>query len=169
MTLQELFKYIGQNPDFILFYLLIIPVTALLCGILGKGEGHLSPWKYLYAFLIYVISIPGIFAVALNIYFFLFQRGDVMQTDVYVQILPIFILLLTIWLIRRNVNLKAIPGFKTLSGLWLMMFASMTFMFLLDRTQIMIFSYLPFPYLLLTFVVLFGIIYLGWKRFTQAE
>lgn len=169
MTLKELFTYIGQNPNFILFYFLIIPVTALLCGILGRGEGHLSPWKYLYAFLIYFVSIPGIFAVALNIYFFLFQRGDVMQTDVFMQILPIVVLLLTIWLIRRNVDLNLIPGFKTLAGLWLMMFASMTLMFLLDRTHIIVFSYLPFQYLLLIFAVLFGVIYFGWRRFTAAK
>lgn len=167
MTLKELFTHIGENPNFMLFYFLIIPVTALLSGILGKGEGHLSPWKYLYAFLIYLVSIPGIFAVTLNIYFFLFQRGDVMQTDVYLQILPIFILLLTIWLIRRNVDLNLIPGFKTIAGLWLMMFASMSLMFLLDRTHIYVFSYLPFQYLFLVFVILFGVIYLGWKRFTS--
>jgi hypothetical protein len=38
MTLKELFAYIDQNSNFILFYFLIIPVTALLCGILGKGK-----------------------------------------------------------------------------------------------------------------------------------
>lgn len=167
MTLKELFTYIGQNPDFILFYFLAIPLTALLCGIIGKGEGHLSPWKYVYAFLIYFISIPGIFAVALNIYFFLFQRGDVMQTDVYLQILPIIVLFITIWLIRRNVDLNLIPGFKTLSGLWLMMFAAMTLMFILDKTQIYVISYLPFQYLILIFLVLFGAMYLGWRRFSS--
>lgn len=166
MTLKELFIYIGQHPDFILFYFLAIPLTALLAGIIGKNEGNLSPWKYLYAFLIYFVSIPGIFAVAINIYFFLFQRGDIMQADVYMQILPILVLLVTILLIRRNVDLKQIPGFKTLSGLWLMMFASMTLMFLLDKTRIYVFSYLPFQYLLLVFLVLFAVIYLGWRRFS---
>lgn len=169
MTLKELFAYIGQEPSFILFYFLIIPVTALLVGILGKGEGHLNPWKYLYAVLIYFVSIPGIFAVALNIYFFLFQRGDILQTDVYLQILPIFVLLLTTWLIRRNVDLNLVPGFKTLAGLWLMMLASMSLMFLLDRTQLVVFSYLPFQYLLLVFVGLFGVIYFGWRRFTSVK
>lgn len=169
MTLQQLFQYIGQNPNFLLFYFLAIPLSALLFGIIGKGEGQLSPWKYAYAFLIYCVSIPGIFAVALNVYFFLFQRGDIMKTDVYMQILPILIMFFTIWLIRRNVSLKAIPGFETLSGLWLMMFASMFLMFLLDKTHIYVFSYLPFQYLLLVFVVLFGLIYFGWRKFTAAK
>lgn len=167
MTLQELFQRIGQNPDFLFFYFIMIPLTALLISIFGKNEGHLSPWKYVYSALIYLVSIPGIFAVALNIYFFLFQKGDVMQTDVYMQILPILVLVVTIWLIRRNVDLKLIPGFDTLSGLWMMLFATMTLMFFLDRTRIMVFTYLPFQYLLGIFAGLFILIYLGWRRFTR--
>ena len=165
MTLQELFDKIGQNPDFLLFYFMVIPVTTLLAGILGKGEGHISPWKYLYAVLIYLVSIPGIFAVALNIYFFLFQRRDLMQTDVYLQILPVFVLVITIFLIRRNVDLALVPGFDKLSGLWMMLFATFSFMWFIDRTRIMIFSYMPFQYVIGFFLLMFGIIYLGWRKF----
>lgn len=165
MTLQELFDKIGQNPDFLLFYFMVIPVTTLLAGILGKGEGHLSPWKYLYAVLIYLVSIPGIFAVALNIYFFLFQRRDLMQTDVYLQILPVLVMVITIFLIRRNVDLALVPGFDKLSGLWMMLFATFSFMWFIDRTRIMIFSYMPFQYVIGFFLLMFGIIYLGWRKF----
>ena len=165
MTLQELFDKIGQNPDFLLFYFMVIPFTTLLAGILGKGEGHISPWKYLYAVLIYLVSIPGIFAVALNIYFFLFQRRDLMQTDVYLQILPVLVMVITIFLIRRNVDLALVPGFDKLSGLWMMLFATFSFMWFIDRTRIMIFSYMPFQYVIGFFLLMFGIIYLGWRKF----
>lgn len=165
MTLAELFDKIGQNPNFVIFYFLIIPITAFLAGFLGKNEGHLSPWKYLYSALIYLVSVPGIFAVALNIYFFLFQRGDVMQSDVYLQILPIIVMLVTIVLIRKNVSLDAIPGFDKISGLWFMLFATMFLMWLLEKIHIVVFSYLPFQYLLGVFVVLFALIYLGWRKF----
>jgi drug/metabolite transporter (DMT)-like permease len=104
MTLQQLFQRIGENPNFILFYFLIIPIAAVIAGVLGKGEGHLSPWKYLYASLIFLVSIPGIFAVVLNAYLFLFQRGDIMQTDIYIQVLPIIVMVVTIFFIRRNVG-----------------------------------------------------------------
>ena len=167
MTLRELFQHIGENPNFILFYFLIIPVSAVAAGVLGKGEGHLSPWKYLYATLIYLVSVPGIFAVALNAYFFLFQRGDVMQTDVYLQILPIIVMVVTIFLIRRNVDLSLIPGFDKISGLWFMLFATMFLMWLLEKIHIVVFSYLPFQYLLGIFVILFALIYLGWQKFVR--
>ena len=164
MTLQQLFQRIGENPNFLLFYFLIIPIAAIIAGILGKGKGHLSPWKYLYASLIYLVSIPGIFAVALNVYFFLFQRGDVMQTDVYLQVLPIIIMFLTIYVIRKNVNLSLIPGFDKISDLWFMLFATMFLMWLLEKIRIVVFSYLPFQYLFGIFAILFALIYLGWKK-----
>ncbi|WP_337040349.1 hypothetical protein [Emticicia sp. 17c] len=165
MTLQQLFQRIGENPSFLLFYFLIIPVAAIIAGVLGKGEGHLSPWKYLYAVLIYLVSAPGVFAVVLNIYFFLFQRGDIMQTDVYLQILPIVVMLVTIFIIRRNVDLALIPGFDKISGLWFMLFATVALMWLLEKIHIVVFSYLPFQYLLGIFVILFTLIYVGWRRF----
>lgn len=165
MTLQQLFERIGENPGFLLFYFLIIPVAAIIAGFLGKGEGHLFPWKYLYAVLIYLVSAPGIFAVALNIYFFLFQRGDVMQTNVYTQILPVVVMLVTIFIIRKNVDLSLIPGFDKISGLWFMLFATMFLMWFIEKIRIVVFSYMPFQYLLGIFVVLFILIYIGWRRF----
>ena len=164
MTLQQLFQRIGENPNFLLFYFLIIPIAAVIAGVLGKGEGHLSPWKYLYATLIYLVCVPGIFAVTLNVYFFLFERGDVMQTDIYIQILPVVIMLLTIFVIRRNVDLSILPGFDKISGLWFMLFATMFLMWLLEKIRIVVFSYLPFQYLIGIFTILFALIYLGWKK-----
>jgi hypothetical protein len=164
MTLQQLFQRIGDNPNFILFYFLIIPIAAIIAGVLGSGEGHLSPWKYLYASLIYLVSIPGIFAVALNAYFFLFQRGDIMQTDIYIQVLPLIVMLVTIFVIRRNVDLSLIPGFDKISGLWFFLFATMFLMWMLEKVRFVVFSYLPFQYLLGIFAILFTLIYLGWKK-----
>jgi hypothetical protein len=164
MTLQQLFQHIGENPNFILFYFLIIPIAAIIAGVLGKGEGHLSPWKYLYASLIFLVSIPGIFAVALNAYFFLFQRGNIMQTDIYIQVLPIIVMIVTIFVIRRNVDLSLIPGFDKISGLWFFLFATMFLMWMLEKVHFVVFSYLPFQYLLGIFAILFTLIYFGWKK-----
>jgi len=36
MTLQQLFQRIGENPNFLLFYFLIIPIAAIIAGVLGK-------------------------------------------------------------------------------------------------------------------------------------
>ena len=136
-----------------------------MAGIMGRNEGHLAPWKYLYAMLVYLACIPGIFAVALNVYLFLFERRSIFEFDVYTQILPFFVMLLTLWLIRRNVAFDYIPGFGKISGLVLMIFATISVMWIVDRTRIVVFSYLRFEYVLVLFLGLLGLMMLGWRRF----
>lgn len=164
MTLADFFQKIADNPAYIIFYFTIIPVTALLAGWLGKGEGHISPWKYLYSTLIYMVSVPGIFAVTLSIYFFLFERRSIMQTDVFVQILPIVSMIATLLIIRRNVRLEYIPGFDKLSGLIMMITSTLAIMWFVDRTRIIAFTYIPFQYVILIFIGLLVAIRIGWKR-----
>ncbi|WP_310555006.1 hypothetical protein [Flavobacterium sp.] len=167
MTLKELFLSVGENQNYTIAFFTIIPICAFLVGIIGGQKDHLSPWKYIYTILIYLISIPGIFAVGLTIYFFLFQRGDIMQTNLLLQILPIVSMIVTIAIMRNNVNLDYVPGFDKISGLWLMLFATMFFMWFLEKIHIVVFSYLPFQYLLGIFALLFFVIYFGWRKFVR--
>jgi hypothetical protein len=169
MTLQEFFYFLGQSPSYILTYFSAIPLIALLANFMGKGEGHLSPWRFLYAALIYAVCIPGIFAFALNIYLFLFERRSVMESDVFSQILPIFSMIGTLLIIRQNAPFDAIPGFDKLSGLIMMISATFAFMWFLDRTHIYVVSYLPFWQVALIFLALFLIVRYGWSRFISGS
>ena len=164
MTLQELIDVLSANPVYVLFYFLIIPFAAFLAGILGKNEGHLVPWNYMYSALIYLVSIPGIFVFMLNIYLFLFESRSIMETDLFTQVLPIASMILTLWLIKRNVDLDIIPGFDKLSGLITMISAILAIMWIVDRTRILVFSYIRIEIVLLIFVVLLILVRFGWKR-----
>ena len=165
MTLQDFFHFLGQNPSYILAYFGAIPLIALLTNFMGQGEGDLSPWRYLYAILIYGVCIPGIFAFALNIYLFLFERRSVMESDIFSQILPIFSMIGTLLIIRQNAPFASIPGFDKLSGLMMMISATFAFMWFLDRTHIYVVSYLPFWQVILIFIGLFLVVRFGWSRF----
>lgn len=164
MTLQQFFDLISENPSFILFYFIALPLTAYLSSIFGKGEGHLTPWKQLYCVLVFAAAIPGIFAVILNIYLFLFEQQPVMQTNIYTQILPMIIMLLTLWLIRKNVPFELIPGFDRLSGLLMIVLAVLAVMWLLDRLHIIAFTYMPFHYVLILLVAAFVAVRFGAKK-----
>ena len=164
MTLQEFFDVCSNHPEFIGFFFIALPLTAFLAGIFGKGEGHLSPWKYLYSFLVYCATIPGIFAIIFNIYLFLFERQSIMQSNIYTQILPILIMIFTLWLIKRNVPFEYVPGFNKLSGLIMVVFTILTFMWLLDRTHILAVTFLPFHYVILLLIFLFIVARLGLKK-----
>lgn len=165
MTLREFFDYLSDNPAVVLAFFLLIPFTALLAGILGKGEGHLSPWKYLYSALIYLVCVPGIFAAALAVYLFLFERGgSIYNVNLLTQALPVVSMLLTLGIIRRNVAFTSIPGFGKLSGLMMTIMTIFVLMYLLDRLHLVAWVNVPVQYLVLIVAGLLLLFRFGLKR-----
>ena len=164
MTLGDFLSYLNNHPVYIIAYLIILPFAAFLAGVMGRGEGHLPPWKYLYSVIVYLVCIPGIFAIALNVYQFVFERGSIMNMQLNTQLLPVFSMVATLLIIRRNVDFAYIPGFDRLSGLLWMIMALLVIMWAIDKTRIIVFSYIPIQYLLVIFIALLMIIRLGWSR-----
>ena len=158
MTLKQFFDFLSSNPSFILFYAIAVPLSALLTGFFSKGEGHLSPWKYLYSFLIYFVCVPGIFAFMFNIYLFLFERQSVWDLNIYTQILPVIVMVVTLLIIKKFVSLDDI------SGLIIMITAILMIMWFLDKTRIYVFSYMPFSQVILIIVGLLIAIRFAWRR-----
>ena len=164
MTLAEFFDWIGERPGLILTYFILIPLIALLAGVFSKGQGHLSPWKYLYSALIYLVSIPGIFAVTLSVYLFLFERRSIMDTNMYTQVLPIFSMIATILIIKKQVSLDQVPGFDKLSGLIIIISSLICLMWIIDKTHIYSITFMPFYVVILILIAGFFVIRLGLRR-----
>ena len=97
MTLGEFLQQFSQHHELIVFYAIATPLTAVLASVFSKGQGHLSPWKYLYSFLIYLSALPGIFAITLNVYLIGFEGRSLLETDLYTQILPMVVMAVTIF------------------------------------------------------------------------
>ena len=169
MTLKQFFELLAMNPEVLIFFFLACPLTALLASWLGRGEGHLTPWKYMYSALVYLICIPGIFAVTLNVYLFLFERQSIFDADLWTQILPIFSMIATLMLIKKNVSYDDVPGFGKIHGLMLMIAAIILFMWMIDRTHIIAITIIPFQQVILAFLVLLGVAMLGWWKFSSGK
>lgn len=151
MTLGEFLNVCDQSGSIILFYFTAIPLVAALAWGFGRGEGHLSPWKYLYTALIYLACVPGIFAVTLNVYLFFFERTSILNANLYTQILPILSMLVTLWIIRRNVDFDDIPGFNKIGSLFLLLILLFAFLWVLEKTQLFVISFMPFHFFILLF------------------
>ncbi len=164
MTLGEFFNMCGENPALLLGFFLLIPLVALLALLFSNGQGHLSPWKYLYSILIYLVAIPGIFAVTLSVYLFLFERRSIMDTNVYTQILPIVSMMATFILIRKQVDLDLVPGFDRLSGLVTILSVLIILMWIIDKTHIYSITFMPFYVVVLILVIGFLLVRMGLKR-----
>ncbi len=167
MTLQEFFDHISANPAIILIFFVAIPVTAFIANLLGRGEGHLSPWKYLYSVLVYLSTIPGMFSILLCIYLFLFERQPILQTNIYTQVLPVIVMGTTLLIIKLNVPFDLIPGFDKLSALLLITFTIIGFMWILDRTHIIAITIIPFHYVLIMLGVAILIVMYGLKEIAK--
>lgn len=168
MTLADLFDKVSEEPFYIILFFAMIPITALLTGWISKEEGWNNPWKYIYSALLYLVCVPGIFAVSLGVYLFLFERRSIFETNVLMEIMPIISMVATILIVRKNVDISYIPGFDKLSGLIMMISAALAIMWFIDRTRIIVFSYLPIQYLLLIFIGLMLFIRIGWSRLTKS-
>lgn len=164
MTIGQCFNAIGENPNMILFYFIAVPIVAFLAGIFGKGEGHEAPWNYLYSAMIYLVTIPGIFAVTLNAYLFLFERQSIFNASIYTQVLPIASMVLTLFIIRRNVDFGDVPGFDKISGLIMILFALIAIMWVLEKTHIFAITFLPAQWFLIGFLIVLVAIRLGWSK-----
>jgi len=164
MTLGQFFEALTANPGIILFYFIAVPLTAFLAFIFGRKEGARTPWKELYSVLVYLTCVPGIFSITLNIYLFLFERQSIMAANIYTQILPILSMVLTLWLIRKNVSFDEIPGFGKLGGLIMILSGLIILLWILEKTHIIAVTIIPFHFFIILFIVLLVVIRLGWKR-----
>lgn len=168
MTLRELFDYLDSNPLSVVAYFLLILITALLAGFMGKDEGHLSPWKYLYSAIIYLVCVPGIFAAALAVYLFLFEQGgSIFNVNLLTQVLPVAAMLVTLGVVRRNVEFGYIPGFGRLTDLIMTIFTVFLLMYLLNRLHLVAWVYVPVQWLILIVVGLLLVVRFGLKRLTS--
>ncbi|MFN0033930.1 MAG: hypothetical protein ACKVUS_02615 [Saprospiraceae bacterium] len=168
MTLRELFDYLSANPLVVAAYFLLLLLTAILAGVMAKGEGHLSPWKYLYSVLVYLVCVPGIFAAALAVYLFLFEPGgSILNANLLTQVLPVVAMFITLNVVRRNVPFGYIPGFGRLTDLIMTIVTVFVLMYLLNRLHLVAWVFLPVQWLLLIVVGLLLVVRFGLKRLTS--
>ncbi len=168
MTLHQFFDYLSGHPLLTLAAFVFPPVMALFVAHFGRGRGYESPWRQVYAVLIYAVCIPGILCGALLTYLFLFEQQSVWDVNILTQVVPVVSMAATLIIIRQNVDLAYVPGFGRLSGLLAMIFGLIALMFVADRTRLILFSYMPFVYVLLLFVGLLVLLNWGWRRVTSA-
>jgi hypothetical protein len=164
MTLGEFFNQCSEHPNNLLLFFALLPFTALLAMVFGKNEGHVSPWRELYSVLVYLSCIPGIFAITLSIYMFFFERGSIMNANIYTQILPIISMMATLWLIRRNVDFDLVPGFDKIGSLIFFLTILIILLWILEKTNIYVFTYMPFLQFALLFAGLIVLLRFAVKR-----
>jgi hypothetical protein len=164
MTLQQFFASINANPWPSVVYFLILPFTAWVVGMAADGSRDVKFWGIIYAILVYAVCIPGIFAVTLNIYLFLFERQSIWQASIVLQYLPIVSMAITLMLIKSKIPFSMIPGFGKIAGFLTLIAALIGVMWFFDRIHLVAFTYVPFSAILIGFVLTLLAIRFAWSK-----
>lgn len=164
MTLHDLFNQVAQNYWPLAIFFISLPLVAWLVGQLANGSRDIKFWGIVYAVLVYAVCIPGIFAVTLNVYLFLFERQSIWQANIIMQFLPVLSMALTLMIIKQKIPFSLIPGFGKLSGFLTLITAMIGLMWFLDRIHLTAFTYVPFVYIIVGFVGTLLLIRFAWSK-----
>lgn len=166
MTLQDLFNYINQHPLGLVWFLLSIPLLVFVVSLWQDRSisPDLSISKYAYSILAYLACIPGIFAITLNTYLFLFERQSVWTANLVVQFLPILTMAISLIIIKKSMPFEFIPHFGKLPSFMTIIAAGMGIMWFIDRMRIYAVTYIPFHYIAIAFIGLLLLIRFAWSK-----
>ena len=164
MTLRDIFQAVADNPSFLLFYLLLIPMLTFLVGIWLNDNQQAYQIRWFYTVMAYLAAVPGIFALTLNIYLFLFERQSIWSMNLVTQVLPIVSMFFTLFFIKQKLPFEYVPGFEKLTGFLTIMAAAMGIMWFIDRMHIVAITFIPFQYIAIGFLILLLLIRFGWKK-----
>ena len=140
MTTRDLIQWAGEHSVVLLPAFIAPPVLAWLVGRLhGRDQGKFAPWKYLYAVLVYLVCVPGMFAGVITAYTLFFSGENLLDANLLVYFLPIASMVATLVLIRKNVSFDDVPGFDRLSGLMVMVGCSFIIALVIQKTRIFVF------------------------------
>lgn len=164
MTIRDLFQQSSINPAWLLYYFISIPIICLILMLLFRNPNNALRINWLLAIICFLVTIPGIFAITYNIYTFLFERHSILDLNLLIQVLPIFSMAISLYLIKRILPFNYIPGFEKLTSISILIFGIIAIMWIFDRTQIFAFSMIPFTYIIIGFLALVLFMRYGFKR-----
>ncbi len=161
MTTRQIMQAADEFPLVVGSVFVALPLAAWVCRFLhGKGNGGLSPWKYIYSLLVYAVSVPGIFVAVLFGYVLFFTEENLLDYPLGF-ILPVISMVVTLILIRKNVSFDLVPGFDRLSGLMVLMACSFILALAIQKTRLWIFAAVTFEKLLLVAAAIFALLKWG--------
>ena len=162
MTIQELIQMANGHLLALVVFFVAPPVIAWACGLMhGRGNGGVSPWKYIYSALVYAVCIPGLFSSVLTGYALFFQRANLLNVNLAVYFLPIISMIVTLIFIHKTVNFENLPGFDRISGLMVMIGCSFLIVLAIDKTRIWLLFHGPIVMLLAVAAGIFALIKWG--------
>ncbi len=168
MTLEELFLLFIEYRGIIVGLMLIAPwLSWLICIVIpGKREEPFVLNLNLGLALLIVLGEIGYILYATN-------TGGwskvVREADLLLLLAPLYYVTVSLWLTRQRLPLSQLRAFRILQGVGMIAGAYLLLSWIESKIRLVLFSYLPFGFLLLLLASLVGLAYLGYLRIRGNE
>jgi hypothetical protein len=170
MTVRELMDVASAHPWLVLGYFALPSLIALIAGWAHRrNQGGESPWRYLYAVLVYLVCVPGLLAAVITAYTLFFTGESLLDANLLVYVLPIVSMVVTLVLIHRNAPFARIPGFDRLSGLMLTIAASFVIALAVSKTRIWLFFGASIWMLFVLAAIVFAVLMWGGRLMSRSR
>ena len=140
MSARELTQLADRHPWALLAAFIALPVAAWLAG--ADAPPGRRRCRALEVFLFdprLSRVVPGLFAGVLTAYTLFFTRENLLDASLVIYIAPIVSMVVTLILIRKNVDFDQVPGFDRISGLMVMIACSFGLALGIEKTRIFLF------------------------------
>lgn len=140
MSIAELITRLDIFAPYLAGILIVIPIFSFIyTRWLGPAKTMTRPHNFVLATIVYLSCVPGMFAAVLTAYSLFFLRSNLLEVNALIYFLPLISMIVTLALMRRNVNFDYLPGFDRLRGLMLLLAVTFIVSFLLMQLRIWLF------------------------------
>ena len=168
MTVQDFFTLLNDYKIFVLLFILAAPWMALgICiAVPGQREEPFVLSLNLGMALVSLLMATGYMLFATNNggWARVFEEADVL-----LMFAPCYYVGVSLWITKQRLPLNQIPVVRMVQGLALIATGYLGIAWFLRKIRIVIFSYIPFQYVLLLMLGLAAVAYLGYQRLTGAD
>ena len=163
MTIQDLFLLILEYRVIVLAMMFLAPwLSYLICVLVpGTKEEPLVLNLNLNLALICLLGEIGYLLYASHLGGW--QR-IVEDSEFLFLLAPVYYVGVSLWVSRQRLPLKKLPAFRALQGLGMLVAAYLLLAWLFSKIRIVLFSYLPFGFLVVAVIALLSIGYLGYLK-----
>lgn len=168
MTLQQAYTLLTDYKPVILFAILVAPWLALgICiAVPGKKEE-----PFVLSFNLFMATASLLLALGYVWYATSTTGVDkiVQEADILLMLAPCYYVGVSLWITRQRLPLSQVPAFRAIQGIALIGAGYLGLVWILSKIRILLFSFLPFPLLVLFILGLVSVGYLGYQRLTGKD
>jgi len=141
MTIESLIRKASEIDTWLVVAIFIAPpVLIWIVSVFHRRQNGIDPpWNYIYSFFVYLVCVPGMFSCVLTAYSMFFVRQNLLQVNFIIYFFPILGMIVTLVIVKKNVNWDQLPGIDRLYALMILIAVSFAIALAIQKSRIWIF------------------------------